>query len=168
MGKIFDDLLYWYRATCHRVYDGDTFTQATTHLGLRHVHEKDRFRLWGIQANEMRGRDRTPEYKERAEKAKARLRELTRKDVLFRTFKASKNNEVDKYGKYGRWLCTVYIPYEELMIIGTPLKEELETYSDAIPITVEGMPLIKEVGIHKLVNVNLLLVAEGLADIKYY
>jgi hypothetical protein len=165
---LYDDLLYWYKAKCHIVYDGDTFTQASTFLGLRHVHEKDRFRLWGIQANEIRGKDRTPEYKERADKAKARLRELTRGTVLFRTFRASKTNEVDKYGKYGRWLCTVYIPLHELREIGSPLLEEIEQYSDAMPILVDGRPLIKEIGIHKIVNVNLLLVAEGLADIKYY
>ena len=162
-GVELDNILYWYLGTVHRVYDGDTFTQVTTKLGMKAVHEKERFRLWGIQANETRGKWRTEEYKERAEKAKKRLRELTYGDVLLRTFKTNKSNELDKYGKYGRWLCIVFVPYVRVQEIGTSID-----YATLLELEMEGRKVVRDIGGYQFVDVNLLLVAEGLADIKYY
>lgn len=162
-----DDVLYWYLGTVHRVYDGDTFTQVTTRLGLKSVHEKERFRLWGIQANEIRGTSRTEEYKERAEKAKKRLRELTYGDVLLRTFKSSKSNELDKYGKYGRWLCIVFVPFDRVKELGTSM-DYATLLESLLELEMEGRKVVRDIGGYKFVDVNLLLVAEGLADIKYY
>ena len=158
-----DNILYWYKATVHRVYDGDTFTDVSTKLGMRAVREKERFRLWGIQANEMRGKSRTEEYKNLAIKAKQRLRELTYGDVLLRTFKTNNNNDMDKYGKYGRWLCIVYVPLYRVQELGTPIDD-----ATLLEMEVEGRKVVKEIDRNQFVDVNLLLVAEGLATIKYY
>jgi micrococcal nuclease len=49
---------YQYRATITRVIDGDTY-ECTLDLGFGFKIEKARIRLYGVNAYEMRGKDRT-------------------------------------------------------------------------------------------------------------
>lgn len=89
--------MYTYKAIITSVYDGDTVT-ADVDLGFRSHLKKLKFRLYGIDAPEVRG-------EERPEGLKARdwLRErILGKEVTIRSVK-------DRTGKYGRWLAHVYV-----------------------------------------------------------
>lgn len=85
--------MYEYRAKLNRVVDGDT-VDLIIDLGFN-VSLKERFRLLGINAPEVRG----PE-KVRGKEATAALQKLIEDtpELIVRTEKDSK-------GKYGRWLC---------------------------------------------------------------
>ncbi len=87
---------YYYKANVTSVYDGDTIT-ATVDLGFN-VKMKIKVRLAGINAPEIRGKQRPEGLKSRDY-----LRSLILdKDVVLHTRK-------DKKGKYGRYIATVYI-----------------------------------------------------------
>jgi len=98
-------MMYEYKAEVTRVIDGDT-VEAVVDLGFG-VSRKDKFRLAGINAPEMRGPER--------EAGKAAKQWLI--DHL-----KSYNNEVriqtikDKQGKYGRYLAELMTPTGEFSI----------------------------------------------------
>lgn len=110
--------LYHYRARFLRYYDGDTITKCEidTGFGVRLIQQ--RIRLNGVNAPEIRNtaaKRLTDEERAIAKAAKDRLRELTQgKTTFIKTYKTSKNNAIDKYGKYGRWICEILVPAEEL------------------------------------------------------
>lgn len=89
--------LYHYRAFVDSVYDGDTIT-ATVDLGFNVSVKKEKFRLYRINAPEVRGEER-----EEGLISRDWLRErILGKEVILVTKK-------DKKGKYGRWLADVWI-----------------------------------------------------------
>jgi len=110
--------LYNYRAEFLTWYDGDTVTKSIIDTGFGHQIINQRIRLKGVDAMEIKNTSKkklTPEERVQAKAAKARFRELTEKKELYiRTERLSKNKRIDKYGKYGRWICKVYVPVEEL------------------------------------------------------
>ena len=88
---------YIYKAIVKSVYDGDTIT-VDIDLGLGVWVRGEKLRLYGINAPEIRG-------KEKAEGIKSRdtLRGLIdRNPIIIETIK-------DKKGKYGRYIAKVYI-----------------------------------------------------------
>lgn len=89
--------MYKYRATVVGVYDGDSIT-VDIDLGFYVEFRRQKIRLFGINAPEVRG-------DERIEGVKSRdwLREkILGKDVIIETYKDSK-------GKYGRWLGVIWL-----------------------------------------------------------
>jgi micrococcal nuclease len=92
--------MYQYKAKLIRVVDGDT-VDAMIDCGFS-TFKKERIRLYGINTPECRTRDK--EEKKRGLAAKSRLKEL---------IKGGKNEfivetSIDKKGKYGRLLGTLY------------------------------------------------------------
>jgi micrococcal nuclease len=92
--------MYQYRAKLIRVVDGDT-VDAMIDCGFS-TFKKERIRLYGINTPESRTRDKAE--KKRGLAAKARLKEM---------IKEGKNEfivetSIDKKGKYGRLLGTLY------------------------------------------------------------
>ena len=97
--------LYVYKAVVTDVYDADTIT-ADVELGLHVKVFLEKFRLFGINAPEMRGAEK-PE----GTIARDWLRErILGKEILIETIKAPKG--VDKKGKYGRYLVNLYAPLD--------------------------------------------------------
>jgi len=105
--------MYEYRATVLRVVDGDT-VDLDIDLGLD-VHVRERCRLFGINAPEMRGESR--EAGEAAKEwlvnvvwpavsASGAVRE-TAKNVVIQTLK-------DNKGKYGRYLAILIVDGENI------------------------------------------------------
>lgn len=91
------DYLFHYQAYVVGVYDGDTIT-VNIDLGLRMGVSKEKLRLFGIDAPEVRG-----EAREEGLRSRDRLRELVlHQEVTIQTIK-------DKKGKYGRYLARVWI-----------------------------------------------------------
>tara|TARA_R100000808_G_scaffold24982_1_gene60154 strand:+ start:5795 stop:6124 length:330 start_codon:yes stop_codon:yes gene_type:complete len=89
--------MFEYRAYICRVYDGDTVT-ADIDLGFGVTLRKQKLRLLGINAPEIRGESRPTGLISRDQ-----LREkIGNKTVVIRTQK-------DKRGKYGRWLAEIFI-----------------------------------------------------------
>lgn len=89
--------MYEYRAKVVSVYDGDSI-HANVDLGFKHSINDMVLRLYGIDAPEIRGVSRPAGLI-----ARDYLRKLIlNKSVVIRTHK-------DKAGKYGRYLCTVYL-----------------------------------------------------------
>lgn len=89
--------MYEYRATVLSVYDADTVT-LDIDLGCWTHIAKEKCRLYGINAPEMRGSER-----EAGTVARDALRELILgKEITIRTHK-------DKAGKYGRLLVEIYL-----------------------------------------------------------
>jgi micrococcal nuclease len=88
---------YVYRAKCVSVYDGDTMT-VDLDLGFGVWMKKQKLRLFGINAPEMRG-----EEKERGKISRDAVRGMAPEgcELVVSTHK-------DKKGKYGRWLASVY------------------------------------------------------------
>ena len=86
--------MYQYKAFVTKVYDGDTIT-CDINLGLGLILQKQRIRLFGINA---------PELKEKNGKiSRDALREkLLNKEILIKTVK-------DKKGKYGRLLGVLFL-----------------------------------------------------------
>jgi len=86
------------------VYDGDTVTMEVD-LGFHVSMKKMKFRLYGINAPEIKGG--TEETKAAARAARDRLRDLVvGRPLWIRTFANTEN--LDKQGKYGRWLCIIH------------------------------------------------------------
>lgn len=95
--------MYNYKALITEVVDGDTVT-AIVDLGFG-ISMTDRFRLYGINAPEMR-----LETKAAGQAAKARLTELVfQKQVMIITYK-------DKKEKYGRYLATINLPGDSVSV----------------------------------------------------
>lgn len=89
------DFLYQYRALVRRVYDGDT-VRMDIDLGMRVWIYDEPVRLYGINAPELRGRERPAGIL-----ARDYLKTLVDdKMVTARTYQ-------DKRGKYGRWLVQI-------------------------------------------------------------
>ena len=89
--------LYHYRAVVQSVYDGDTCT-VDIDLGLNTWIRKEKLRLFGINAPEMRG----PE-KEEGKKSRDFLRQqIDGREIFIQTIK-------DKKGKYGRYLGNIWL-----------------------------------------------------------
>jgi micrococcal nuclease len=89
--------LYNYKAFVTAVYDGDTIT-VDIDLGMDVWFKGQKIRLYGIDAPEVRG-------KERASGLISRdwLRDkILGKEILLKTIK-------DEKGKYGRWLANVFV-----------------------------------------------------------
>jgi micrococcal nuclease len=87
---------YSYKATCIKVYDGDTIT-CNIDCGFKVYLNKTKIRLYGINTPEVRG-----EEKEKGLISRDRLREkILDKDIVIKTIK-------DKSGKYGRYLGIIY------------------------------------------------------------
>lgn len=90
------DFEYYYKAKIVDVYDGDTVT-AEIDLGFN-VKFKEKLRLFGINAPELRGEER-----EKGLVSRDYLRGLILdKTVTIKTIK-------DKKGKYGRYLATIIV-----------------------------------------------------------
>ena len=92
--------MYEYNAKVTKVYDGDTIT-VDFDLGFGIILRKQKIRLLGINAPEVRGEQREDGLKTRDE---LRKRILGKKVVI----KTSK----DKKGKYGRWLGEIWLEDE--------------------------------------------------------
>ena len=88
--------LYFYRAKCVSVYDGDT-VRLDIRLGLDVVLSNVSCRLYGINTPELRGDDKAAGIA-----ARNRLRQLVLgEDLVIQTHK-------DRRGKYGRYLATLW------------------------------------------------------------
>jgi micrococcal nuclease len=88
---------YRYKAKVKSVYDADTIT-VDVDLGFYMTMRDQKMRLFGINAPEMRG----PE-KEQGTISRDYVREaILDKEIEIETIK-------DKKGKYGRWLCVVWL-----------------------------------------------------------
>ncbi len=92
------DFLYWYRARCLRVVDGDTI-DVLTDLGFR-VGWEQRVRLHGIDTYELNDRDAAKRALAVQGKETVAAK-VAGKDVILNTSK-------DRQEKYGRWLAVVY------------------------------------------------------------
>jgi len=92
--------MYQYKAKLIRVVDGDT-VDALIDCGFS-IFRKERIRLYGINAPESRTRDK--KEKKRGLAAKARLKELIKEGKN----KFMVETKIDKKGKYGRLLGTLY------------------------------------------------------------
>lgn len=102
--------LYYYRATVASNYDGDTIrlrVDAGFSMGLGTTGKGEPFRLYGINAPEIRGADKL-----RGKEAKKALADLVEDDqLIIKTVKAGYWS--DKKGKYGRYLATLYIEADD-------------------------------------------------------
>ena len=105
--------MYEYKATVHRIIDGDT-VDVTIDLGFE-MTTKQRIRLYGINTPETRTRDL--EEKKRGKASKARLLELINtgdRQIILQTLKR---------GKYGRILGKLLHPETKENYNRTQLKE---------------------------------------------
>ena len=105
--------MYEYKATVHRIIDGDT-VDVTIDLGFE-MTTKQRIRLYGINTPETRTRDL--EEKKRGKASKARLLELINtgdRQIILQTLKR---------GKYGRILGKLLHPETRETYNRTLLKE---------------------------------------------
>lgn len=94
--------LYTYKADITAVYDGDTVT-ANVDLGFHTWVHGEKLRLFGINAPEMRGKEKV-----QGKVSRDWLRDkVLNKSILIETIKTKKGN--DKKGKYGRYLARLYI-----------------------------------------------------------
>lgn len=87
---------YWYKAKVTDVYDGDTIT-VDIDLGFGITMHKQKIRLYGINAPEVRGEERD---------AGLITREHLRAAILGREIVL--NSYKDKTGKFGRFLAFIY------------------------------------------------------------
>lgn len=91
--------LYFYKAECLRVVDGDTI-DCQIDLGLG-IYTHQRLRLLGVNTPELRSSDP-------AERQLARIaKEFVENSVLGKTLTVQTLK--DKTGKYGRYLATIYV-----------------------------------------------------------
>lgn len=89
--------LYLYKAFVKDIYDGDTIT-VDIDLGLKTFIHNEKIRLFGINAPEVRG-----EEKSRGLLSRDYMRALIlNKEILLETIK-------DEKGKYGRYLGIIWI-----------------------------------------------------------
>lgn len=90
-------MTYNYNAYVTSVYDADTIT-CDINLGFGVVLHKQKIRLFGIDAPELRGSE-----KDEGIKSRDYMRGMIlNKNIIIKTIK-------DKKGKYGRWLGIVYL-----------------------------------------------------------
>ena len=108
--------MYQYKAKLIRVVDGDT-VDALIDCGFS-TFRKERIRPYGINAPESRTRDK--KEKKRGLAAKARLKELIKEGKN----KFMVETKIDKKGKYGRLLGTLYNNSIELTNYNQTLVEE--------------------------------------------
>lgn len=88
--------LYWYRASCVRVIDGDT-VDVLVDLGYK-IRVEQRVRLFGMNAPELKGTE-----KDAGLKTKGRLAELiVGKELWIDSMK-------DSQEKYGRYLVEIWV-----------------------------------------------------------
>tara|TARA_Y100000004_G_C8876852_1_gene395826 strand:- start:285 stop:659 length:375 start_codon:yes stop_codon:yes gene_type:complete len=97
--------MYTYKCKCLRVVDGDTI-DAEIDLGFK-VYIRERIRFYGINTPESRTRD-----------LEEKARGLEAKQFLKDTLAKNKNkfileSMVDKKGKFGRILGTIYVENQE-------------------------------------------------------
>ena len=93
--------MFTYKAKIIKAYDGDTVT-AKIDCGFN-IHFTEKIRLYGINAPEVRGKE-----KEEGLKSRDYLRKLIlNKEVVIKTFK-------DKKGKYGRYLGVIFLNDENI------------------------------------------------------
>jgi len=96
--------LYWYKALCERVVDGDTIN-FLFFVGMN-VCVKERVRLYGIDTPEIYGVKKESEEYALGYKSSARVKELIDGKTVW------VNTKKDKKGKYGRYLALVYFEDE--------------------------------------------------------
>ena len=95
-------VMYEYKATVIKVYDGDTIT-VDFDLGFGIVLKKQTIRLFGINTPEVRGTEKADGIISRD----ALRQRILGKQVVIKTSK-------DKKGKYGRWLGEVFMADENI------------------------------------------------------
>ena len=95
-------IVYEYKATVTKVYDGDTIT-VDFQLGFGIILKSQKIRLLGINTPEVRGKSK-PEGIISRDALRARI---LGKIVTIKTHK-------DKKGKYGRWLGEVLMEEENI------------------------------------------------------
>jgi micrococcal nuclease len=95
-------IMYEYKATVTKVYDGDTIT-VDFDLGFGILIRKQKIRLYGINTPEVRG----PEKPEGIISRDALRERILGKVVTIKTFR-------DKKGKYGRWLGEVFVEEQNI------------------------------------------------------
>lgn len=118
-----DSTLYTYKAKVLSIYDGDSI-RVDIDLGFKIGMHNQRVRLLGIDAPELRGDER-----EQGLITRDYLRDILQdKEVIIKTFK-------DKYGKYGRWLVTVFLPDESQENGLLDINEHLIEKGLAVPYT---------------------------------
>lgn len=98
--------LYWYRAVCDRVVDGDTIS-ILVDLGMN-ITVKERVRILGIDTAEIYEVKKASEEYAKGMLSKARVEGLVLGQELY--IKTHK----DRSGKYGRLLCEVFIDDQSL------------------------------------------------------
>jgi micrococcal nuclease len=120
--------LYEYKAITTRVVDGDTI-DVDIDLGFE-VHVHTRLRLAGIDAPEMRGKE-----KKEGKKAKAFLEELLfdvdmvlneggdEDEVRWAKHLIIQTHKDRPKGKYGRWIAWIYLEEEYGKVAETPKGE---------------------------------------------
>ena len=91
-----------YKIYVQQVYDGDTIT-CDIDLGFGIKIFKQKLRLFGINAPEMRGEQRPQGIISRD----ALREKILDKNIILKTIKNSKDR--DTTGKYGRWLSIIYL-----------------------------------------------------------
>ena len=98
--ETFQDRLYWYKAKCLRVIDGDT-VELMFDLGMNQFR-KERVRIYGINTPEIFGVKKETEEYAKGMEAKEFVEEFVKDaDLLVQTIK-------DKTGKYGRYLARIF------------------------------------------------------------
>jgi len=103
-----EDKLYWYKAECVRVIDGDTL-ELKFDLGMN-TFRVERVRLSGIDTPEIFGvKKESIEYARGMEAKQFVLDFVTGKELWVHT-------EKDKQGKYGRYVVDIYILDEALSL----------------------------------------------------
>ena len=119
--------MYQYKAKLIKIVDGDT-VDALIDCGFS-TFKKERIRLYGIDAPESRTRDK--EEKKRGLAAKARLTELIEdgKDEFI------VETSIDKKGKYGRLLGTLYPLSHNDMLMAESFNDILISEGHAVEYT---------------------------------
>lgn len=101
-GDLIEEALYVYKLEVTKVYDGDTI-YGHIDQGLNVFQKEQKFRLFGINTPEVRGKERPQGLISRDW-----LREeIQGKTVIIKTHKARGK---EKKGKFGRWLAEVFDP----------------------------------------------------------
>ena len=116
VGFTVDCGLYEYKAEIIAVYDGDTVT-ADIDLGFNTWRRDERLRLSGINAPEVRGKQRSEGLVSRD----ALREKILGKEVIICTIR-------DKKGKYGRYLVEIHL--EGLNINSWLVDNEYAVYKD--------------------------------------
>jgi len=105
--------LYHYRANVVDVYDGDTIT-CNIDLGMGVWLSKQKIRLWGINAPELKG-----ETREAGIGARDHLQKLIMAPGAVLPAMIILETRKDRRGKYGRWLGIVWAGEKYEMDVNT-------------------------------------------------